>query len=140
MSSAAYVVPGWLTTGASLILLAGLLLGVGFGVRARPGSRRARACERALGAALGAGIVFTVVHAGAEDSYFGDGTTYWEWGGVNRSLTVVGVAVAAVALGLIVAIRLLAPDRVWLRRAGFTLGGASCGILLVALVAISIGH
>jgi len=138
--SAAYLVPGWIRTGASLILLAGLMLGVGFGVQARPGSRPARASERALAAVLGAGIVFSVVHAGAEDSYFGDGTTYWEWGGVNRSLTVAAVAVAAVALGLIIPIRLLAPDRVWLRGAGFMLGGVSCGILLVALIAISIGH
>jgi hypothetical protein len=90
---------------------------------------------------LVAAIAFTIAHAGAEDRYFGDqGTTFWEWGGINRSLTPVAVVIAVVALLGLAVSRRMGPNRPWPRVAALAAAGLASGMLLVGVFALSIGH
>jgi hypothetical protein len=81
-----------------------------------------------------------LVVAGSDDAYAGQVMSRWAFGGVGgRAVTVVALIVGAGALVLMGVARRVPPMRS-LRGSGLLLAGLGCGLDLVAVVALSIGH
>lgn len=141
MTVAGYVVPSGLeSVGTLFLLLSGLSFG---GAAVAPNRWIARFQAFGMGVvpfALLLGATYALVRVNSEDRYFApQSQTYWEWGGMSRVPLIAAFAVVVIALAALVlghrrsrSVRTL--------RLGYLSAATASWLLLVGLVAISIGH
>jgi hypothetical protein len=89
-----------------------------------------------LTAIAGLGGAYLVAYAGELDGYYGGGMTRWDHAARFGSRPIVYAALGTVLTALVLA----ALRRPALRPAVLAVAGLACGLVLAAMIAISIGH
>lgn len=85
-------------------------------------------------------MVFTILYAASADGYFQPPRTRWEWGGIGgQPLTVAALCLAAVAT-LVLTLGWRRNTSVRVRVGGLLAAAAAFGLMVIAWLALTIGH